>query len=93
VKNQAEYAQEEKALADEPSDQDMIEIRVARLKQLLDRLNPEEKALLLMKYQDEFSIKNEIMDITQLSESAIKMRLKRAKEKVVMMSKEMETEV
>lgn len=93
VKNQTEYTQEAKAYTDEPSDQEMTEIRVAQLKQLLDRLNPEEKALLLMKYQDEFSIKNEIMEITQLSESAIKMRLKRAKEKVVMMSKEMEMEM
>jgi RNA polymerase sigma-70 factor (ECF subfamily) len=43
-----------------------------------------------MKYQDELPIKNDIMEITNLSESAIKMRLKRAKEKIVMLSKEVE---
>ena len=93
VRNQMEYAQEEQAVIDEPSDQEIIAIKVAQLKKLLDEINPEDKALLLMKYQDEFSIKNEIMEITQLSESAIKMRLKRAKEKIVAMSKGMKLEV
>ena len=42
---------------------------------------PEEKSILMMKYQDDLSIK-EISDSLDISESAVKMRLLRAKEKL-----------
>ncbi len=45
-----------------------------------------------MKYQDDMSIK-EIEALLKVSESAIKMRLKRAKEKVVKIYKEMYQEI
>ena len=48
---------------------------------LMKVLSEEEQNLLKWKYLDKFSIK-EIQEKTQLTESAIKMRLKRAKEKV-----------
>ena len=51
------------------------------LKKALAKIAPEEKAILLMKYQDDFSIK-EIADSFNLTESAVKMRLKRTKEKL-----------
>ena len=56
-------------------------IELKRLKQLLEKVKPEEKMILLMKYREEMSIK-EIQAVFQISESAVKMRIKRAKEKV-----------
>ena len=45
-------------------------------------IEPNDKMILLMKYQDDLSIK-EISEVLEIGESAVKMRLKRAKEKVV----------
>ncbi|MFC5411282.1 RNA polymerase sigma factor [Larkinella bovis] len=66
---------------DDSPDEDLVEMEAQRLKSALGYLTIEEQSLLLMKYQDEVSIK-EIADIHNLSESAVKMRLKRAKEKL-----------
>ncbi len=60
---------------------DFIEIASGQLKNLLEKVKVEEKMILLMKYQDNLSIK-EIQDVLSISESAVKMRIKRAKEKV-----------
>ncbi len=68
--------------ADEISDAELLEIKVNELEEVLEEVKPDEKALLLMKYQDKMSIK-ELTDLLETSESAIKMRLKRAREKVV----------
>lgn len=57
------------------------EMDAQRLNKTLDSISTEEKSLILMKYQDDLSIK-EIGDVLKLSESAVKMRLKRTKEKV-----------
>ena len=46
------------------------------------QINPEDKMLLLLKYQDELTIK-ELSEMYLIGESAIKMRLKRAKAKLV----------
>lgn len=61
--------------------EDLAHIGVERLSFLLENIKREEKVILLMKYRDDLSIK-EIQDILKISESAVKMRLKRAKEKV-----------
>jgi RNA polymerase sigma factor (sigma-70 family) len=66
---------------DDNADEDLMEMEAGRLQSALAYLTMEEQSLLLMKYQDEVSIK-EIADIHNLSESAVKMRLKRAKEKL-----------
>jgi RNA polymerase sigma-70 factor (ECF subfamily) len=87
MKKYQEYAEEEQRLEGADADRDIIEMKIQTLKKLLDQLKPEDKALLLMKYQDDLPIKNDIMEITKLSESAVKMRLKRAKEKIVRLSK------
>jgi len=58
------------------------EKELEKIYKILDMLNPEEKALILMKYQDNLPIK-EIEKILKLSESAIKMRLKRIKAKII----------
>ncbi len=60
---------------------DLSFIKGARLKVLLEKVKPEERMILLMKYRDDMSIK-EIQEILNVSESAVKMRLKRAKEKI-----------
>ena len=65
---------------DEIDDTELMETNVYRLKEVLNTLPAGDKAILLMKYQDDFSIK-EICDIIDKSESAVKMKIKRAKEK------------
>lgn len=54
---------------------------------ILDMVHPEEKVLLLMKYQDELSLK-EIGATLRISEDAVKMRLKRARTRVFYLYKE-----
>lgn len=57
------------------------EMNEEKLIEVLKKVSLEDKSLILMKYQDDLSIK-EIGDAMNLTESAVKMRLKRAKEKV-----------
>jgi len=65
---------------DEVSDKFLLEIKLERLKKILEMINVEDKSILLMKYLDGLSIKD-IASIKDKSESAIKMKIKRAKEK------------
>ena len=58
-----------------------VEITTQVLNQLLDQITPEDRLILLLKYQEKQSIKD-IHSSLGISESAVKMRLKRAKEKV-----------
>ncbi|RMF20778.1 MAG: RNA polymerase sigma factor [Bacteroidetes bacterium] len=58
-----------------------LEKRIRRLEEILERMSPAEKALLVQKYQEGRSIK-EIAGELGITESALKMRLKRAKHKV-----------
>ncbi|WP_431157558.1 RNA polymerase sigma factor [Winogradskyella poriferorum] len=57
-------------------------MRVEKLKKVMDLISPDEKMILLLKYQDNLTIK-ELSDALDIGESAVKMRLKRAKEKLV----------
>ena len=66
----------------EPSDAELMEINIAVLHLLLDKIGVAEKSLLLMKYQDGLSIK-EMVELTGFGESAIKMKLKRSKSKLI----------
>jgi len=61
--------------------EDLYYIQAAQLKVLLEKVKAEEKMILLMKYRDEMSIKD-IQAALSISESAVKMRIKRAKEKI-----------
>ncbi len=65
---------------DDIPDSQLLEMEVQRLKVVLDKIPSGDKAILLMKYQDGMPIV-EIAEILNKSESAIKMRLKRAKHK------------
>ena len=66
---------------DDSDDIQEIEMDAKRLREVLDGIAPEERTILLMKYQDDFSIKD-IADTFGLTESAVKMRLKRTREKL-----------
>lgn len=72
---------EEFDLEDPEDDTELREIEAQRLRKALDKVSTDEKAILLMKYQEDLSIK-EIADLFGVTESAVKMRLLRAKEKV-----------
>lgn len=63
-------------------DKRLLETNIVRLKAVLDKIPTEDKAILLMKYQDDMSIKD-IGSALSKSESAVKMKIKRAKEKFV----------
>ena len=62
-------------------EQELLSWRVDQLKYALEQIAPEDKVLLLLKYQDETPIK-EIMETLEISESAVKMRLSRARQRV-----------
>ena len=68
--------------------EDITGIRYERLVNILDIIHPEEKALLLMKYKDELSVKL-IQSALKISESAVKMRLKRARARVIYLYKKL----
>ncbi len=74
--------------AEEVTDYDIFQIKTDKLKRVLSVIDPNDKMLLLLKYQDELSIK-EIQVILDIKESAVKMRLKRAREKVMEIYKNM----
>ncbi len=63
-------------------DESIHKLKVEKLKEALELISPEEKMILLLKYQDYLSIK-ELEDVFGIGESAVKMRLKRAKEKLI----------
>jgi len=73
--------------ADQIDDFDMLavfeseEVNMQSLKHALDQLNLDDKALLFMKYMDDLSIRD-IAKTFKLTESAVKMRLMRSREKL-----------
>jgi RNA polymerase sigma-70 factor (ECF subfamily) len=76
---------EETAIADGAEDRSEIELlslRSDRLEPVLAALEAGDRAILLMRYQDELSVK-EMAEILALSESAVKMRSLRARERAL----------
>ncbi len=69
-------------LSAEIPDEDLFDMKTKKLKKALKLISAEDRSLLLLKYQDGASIK-ELTDLMELGESAIKMRLKRAKERLM----------
>ncbi|MFV9551266.1 RNA polymerase sigma factor [Algibacter sp. PT7-4] len=69
-------------LSEEEDDNSFLSMQVDKLKIALELISPEEKMILLLKYQDNLSIK-EIASALSIGESAVKMRIKRAKDKLV----------
>ncbi|PAU92663.1 RNA polymerase subunit sigma-70 [Aliifodinibius salipaludis] len=64
------------------SEDDLLQMKVEYLKKVLETLEPDDKMILLMKYQDDMSI-SEIQEVFDIGESAAKMRLLRARERAV----------
>jgi len=65
---------------DDIEDRFLLEMHVKRLKIILEKIPISDKSILLMKYQDDMSIR-EISGVLNKSESAVKMKIKRAKQK------------
>lgn len=67
---------------EEVTDEEIFSLTVGKLQEALGLIDPEDKIVLLMKYQDDKSIKD-IAQLLELGESVVKMRLHRAKKKIV----------
>jgi len=63
-------------------DRSLFKLRTDKLKRVLEHIAPEDKAILLLKYQDDVPVK-ELCTILNIGESAVKMRLKRAKARLI----------
>jgi RNA polymerase sigma-70 factor (ECF subfamily) len=62
-------------------DYEFLELKTTKLKKAFELVEPEDKALLLMKYRDNIQI-SDMLKTFNIKESALKMRLKRAKSKI-----------
>ena len=71
-------------LPEEVDDQFVLNVQVDRLKVILSKIDEGDKAVLLMKYLEEMSIK-EMSEALSKSESAVKMKIKRAKHRFKLM--------
>ncbi|TMU51077.1 RNA polymerase sigma factor [Flagellimonas algicola] len=69
-------------LTAEIPDDSLFEMKTKKLKKALELISPEDRSILLLKYQDGASIKD-LVTLMEIGESAVKMRLKRAKEKLM----------
>lgn len=72
----------EHKLTEEVPDGSLYEMKADKLKKCLELVSVEDKSILLLKYQDGASIK-ELVSLMEIGESAVKMRLKRAKERLL----------
>lgn len=89
-KNMEMFSEEFENLPEIPEEEDdaeLLNMEVGRLKIILEEIPPGDKAILLMKYQDDLSIK-EISATLGKTESAVKMQIKRAKTKAQLAYKE-----
>ncbi|MFD1161975.1 RNA polymerase sigma factor [Hwangdonia seohaensis] len=80
-KQSVDYKDIENLSYTDESDTSFLDMKVDKLKVALELISPEEKMILLLKYQDFLSIKD-IESVLGIGESAVKMRIKRAKDKL-----------
>lgn len=83
------YEHEQETVYVENDDEELFSIKAERLWKLIAKLEPGDKAIILMKYQDDLSIK-EIQEIMKMGESAVKMRISRIKNRLIEMNKKMD---
>ncbi len=81
-KQSVDYKDIENLSEDYDDDNSFLDMKVDKLKIALDLISPDEKMILLLKYQDFLTIK-EIESALGIGESAVKMRIKRAKDKLI----------
>jgi RNA polymerase sigma factor (sigma-70 family) len=74
------------------TDENLNEIKFNRLMKIMEKIHPEEKAMLIMKYSDNISMK-QIAEALRISESAAKMRIKRAKARIAFQYKKMYNDI
>jgi RNA polymerase sigma-70 factor (ECF subfamily) len=82
ISSNSNQVEEQYDLAIEVSDYSLSQMQVSKLEKSLTLIPPEDRMILQMKYQDDVTIK-ELQEVLDLSESAVKMRLSRAKVKIV----------
>ncbi|MBK9013562.1 MAG: sigma-70 family RNA polymerase sigma factor [Saprospiraceae bacterium] len=75
-------------MVDDVHDEALLTMQSDRLRVVLENIPIGDKAILLMKYQDDLQIK-EIANMLDKTESAIKMKIKRAKHKAKMVYEEL----
>lgn len=68
--------------SDDTEEKELLGTRVNQLQRALEQIPPEDKMILLSKYQDGTSIKDLMDQLGGISESAVKMRLSRARKRV-----------
>ncbi|MDO5980980.1 RNA polymerase sigma factor [Flavivirga spongiicola] len=81
-KQSVDYKDIENLSEKEDDDYSFLDMKIDKLKVALELISPDEKMILLLKYQDFLSIK-EIESVLEIGESAVKMRIKRAKDKLI----------
>ncbi len=69
-------------IVEDVEDVELLQIELKKLKVVLEKIPVGDKAILMMKYQEEMSIR-EIAESLEKTESAIKMKIKRAKAKAL----------
>ena len=74
-------------VVEEVSDKELLEIKIERLEVVMDKAQAKDRAILMMKYMDNMSIKD-MSEILERSESAIKMSILRAKHRLKKIYKE-----
>lgn len=74
-------------IVEDVEDIELLQIELKKLKVILNKIPIGDKAILMMKYQEEMSIK-EIAESLEKTESAIKMKIKRAKAKALSVYKD-----
>jgi len=81
-KQSVNYADIENISEDVDDSSDFNDLRVDQLKIALNLISPDEKMILLLKYQDNLTFK-EIESVLGVGQSAVKIRIKRAKAKLL----------
>ncbi|MBE0392746.1 RNA polymerase sigma factor [Flavobacterium sp. PL002] len=81
MSSHSNQVEEQYDLAIEVNDFSLYQMQVDKLEKALTLIPPEDRMILQMKYQDDVPIK-ELQEVLELSESAVKMRLSRAKVKI-----------
>ncbi len=78
----SDYEYEKVSNDDESLENKILQdLKLTQLEIVFEQLNPDEKIILMMRYQDGHSVK-EISDTLGVGESAVKMRLKRSRDRL-----------
>lgn len=64
------------------SDEEIYQLKSDKLAKALKQIDPDDKMILMLKYQDDLSVK-ELSEVLEIGESAVKMRLNRAKYRLI----------